>query len=471
MSRRRVLVVAYFFPPIGGVGVQRTLKFVEHMSAAGWEPVVLAPRGATYRVMDPSVLEGLDPNLEVHRALCVEPASIRAGIRHALGQVVSARGGRPANRGPRDGEPRDHGAAGGSPRQWLNLAWRTWVRSVFVPDEQMAWIPIAARVGADVHRARRVDALYSTSPPASTHLAAGLVKTLTGQPWVADFRDPWIGNAFAARRSRLHERLERWLERWVVTKADRVVFATHGLRARYADRHPGLAHRFVTITNGYDRAELGEPASHVTVSGEPFRLVYAGSVYGQHELRIFLDGVDIAVERRPILRDRLRIEFLGWMTAPNQRLAAQRAARLGPLLSVEGVIPRAEAIERVRAADASLLLLDDGPDRDLFVGAKLYEAIGLDRQVLAMAPPGDTRAILAELDWGVIADPEPTSVADALLRLIDAPPPEGRADPTGRYERSRLALQLAEVLDEVTAGGKPGRPPTSAWPRHPTRAR
>ncbi len=105
----------------------------------------------------------------------------------------------------------------------------------------------------------------------------------------------------------------------------------------------------------------------------------------------------------------------------------------------------------MRSADASLLLLADGPDRDLFIGAKLFDAIGLDRQLLAMAPPGDTRDILAELNWGVVADPEPSSVADALLRLLDSPLPEGPADPAGRYDRSGLAARLATVLAEVAA--------------------
>ena len=454
MSGRRVLVVAYYFPPLGGVGVQRTLKFIEHLPRAGWQPVVVAPRGATYRVMDPSAVERLPPELEVHRALSLEPAGVRGAVRgvvrHAIGPFRGRHAQDPVVAGPAASGGRDNRQPGG-PRRWLNLAWRAGVRTLFVPDEQMAWIPAAARVGARVHRRQPVEVLYSSSPPASTHLAAGLIKALTGRPWVADFRDPWVGNAFASPPSPLHRAAERWLERWVIARADRVVFATPGLRARYVSRYPTRSDRFVTITNGYDRAELGEPEPHHRGTHEPFRLVYAGSVYGEAELRIFLDGLALAAERRPNLSDRLRVDFVGWMTPPNQALALQRAAKLEPILSIAGQVPRSEAIVRVRSADASLLLLADGPDRDLFIGAKLFEAIGLDRQLLAMAPPGDTRDILAELNWGVVADPEPSSVADALLRLLDSPLPEGPADPAGRYDRSGLAARLATVLAEVAA--------------------
>lgn len=445
---RRVLVVTYYFPPSGGVGVQRTLKFIEHLPALGWEPVVLAPRGAAYRVMDPGLLRTLDADLEVHRVLCVEPAGVRAVARRIARRLRPGRS--PGS--PTSGVPPPAGASSrGALRGWLNGAWAAWVRTMFVPDEQMGWVPLAARAAAAIHARQAVDVIYSSSPPASTHLAAGLAKSLTGRPWVADLRDPWVGNAFAPRRSRLRERLEGWLESWVVRHADRVIFATPGLRARYVARYPSRATRFLTITNGYDRAEIGEPAPQRGSAGGTFRLVYAGSVYGTHELRIFLDGLEEAVERRPALRDRLRVEFVGWMTPENHRLATDRRGRLGPVLSVEGFVPRAEAQARVRSADASLLLLADGPDRDLFVGAKLFESIGLDRQVLAMAPPGDVRTILSGLDWGVVADPDPASVADALLAIVDAPPPTRSADPEGQYDRRRLARALGEVLADAVA--------------------
>ena len=354
---RRVLVLTYFFPPIGGVGVQRTLKFVEHLPALGWDPVVVAPRGAVYRVMDPGPLETLDPDLEVHRVLSVEPARLRAVVRELVRRTRPTRTSELASTpGPQPTAPPARG-----PRRWLNAAWAAWVRMLFVPDEQMGWIPLAARAAAAIHGQQPVHVIYSSSPPASAHLAAGLAKAMTSRPWVADFRDPWVGNAFAPPRSAPRERLERWLESWVIRHADRVVFATPGLRARYVDRYPSSAQRFVTITNGYDLADVGKPSAGSDQADGPFRLVYAGSVYGSRELRTFLDGLDLAVGRRPDLRDRLRVEFVGWMTPDNRRLALTRAERLEPILRIDGFVPRDEALTRLHSADASLLLLADGP--------------------------------------------------------------------------------------------------------------
>jgi hypothetical protein len=113
---------------------------------------------------------------------------------------------------------------------------------------------------------------------------------------------------------------------------------------------------------------------------------------------------------------------------------------------------RDEAIARQREADALLVLLAHGPGRDVFVGGKVYELIGLDKQVLAMAPPGETRRTLKELDWGIVVDPTAAAVAAGLERLVDAPAPRRVADPERRYDRRALARRLATVLDDAVQG-------------------
>lgn len=445
---RRVLVIAYYFPPLGGVGVQRTLKFVEHLPMAGWEVHVVAPKGARYRIMEPSLLAEPGAQVDVHRAICVEPAGIRALARRIVRPVRRARAspvGPPRRSVP--ASPSRHGRL----RRWLNSAWALWVHALFVPDEQMAWIPSAASAAVRVHRRAAIDVIYSSGPPFSTHLAAGLAKTMIRRPWVADFRDPWVGNSFATKSWALR-RLDAWQERWVIRKADRVVFATPGLRARYAARYPRQAGRFVTITNGYDRPELGTWMPSLQRRSRRLRLVYTGSVYGERELAIFLEGLERAAAQRPDLRDNLAVDFYGWLTEPNRRMVSEYGLRSGPPVTAHGVVPRSEAMQHIRSADAGLLLLADGPDRDLFVGAKLFEYIGLNRQVLAMAPQGDTRSILAQLDWGIVADPDPDAVASAIMDLVDSPMPERVADPNGRFDRRLLAAELGKVLDAASRG-------------------
>jgi glycosyltransferase involved in cell wall biosynthesis len=413
--------------------------------------VVVAPANPAYRLVDPASTALIPPRTEVHRAPAVEPAHARLLVRRLLRGEASGGGAD----GPAAGE-----APGGTSgvRGILNAAWARIIPALFFPDEQLLWAPSAAMVGWRTQRRHPVDVLYSSAPPFSTHLAAGLLKGRIGIPWVADFRDPWIGNSFARPLGAPHRRLRAGLERWIVSGADRSVFATERMRDRYASRYPTLADRFAVIPNGYDLADLAPArvaaAAEASVDDGLFHLVYAGSLYGADELALLLDGVEALRRRRPELGNRLRVELIGWLNADNQDLAARRLPGLEPLVRHLDFMPRSEALARVARADAGLLLMADAPGRDQVVGSKLYEYIGLDKPVLAVAPPGEARSTLEGLDWGVLADPDPEGVADGLERIMAIGRQERIADPDRRYERRTLTAKLAALLDEV-AGAPP----------------
>ncbi len=438
---RRLLVVAYFFPPVGGIGVERTLKHVEHLPAFGWQPVVVAAANPGYRIVDPASVARIPAGTEVHRAGSLEPAHLRRALASLLG-----RGGGPASSAP--GAARAGGGRGGV-RGLANAAWAATIPLAFFPDEQLLWLPGAVRAGQRAHRAMPVDAIYSSSPPISGHLAAGLLARRLDRPWVADFRDPWIGNAFAKRLPAPHRALQRRLERWIVERADCVVLSTGRIRHAYAERYPDRADRLVHIPNGYDRSELGGAGSLPDDHDDVFRLIYAGSVYGERELDLFLDGVEIALRRRPELRERLRVEFVGWFSEANLATAARRLPALDPVVRHLGHRARPEAIALERQADAGLVLIAGGAHRDAVATGKLYEYIGLDLPVLAVAPPGEVREILSGLDWGVTADPTPEGVAGGIEAILDAPRPDRPADPEGRYERRNLTARLVDLLAEI----------------------
>lgn len=452
------MVIAYNFPPVAGTGIERTLKHVTYLPDHGWQPVVVAPANPGSRIVDPASLVRVPPETEVHRAPSLEPAHARSLLRRLLRRDAVA-----SSAGDGDGisgSTHDAREAAGL-HGLLNAAWAAIIPAIFFPDEQLLWAPSAVVVGWRAHRSNRVELLYSSAPPFSSHLAAGLLKGLVGVPWVADFRDPWIGNSYARRLGPLHRSMQAAIERWIVSRADRVVFATGRLRERYAARYPGLANRFVVITNGYDlddlkRAQVSADGRGRTDDGT-FLLMNAGSLHGADELPLFLDGVELLLARRPELAERLRVEFVGWFSTANQSLAARRFPRLDPVVRHVDFRPREEAIARLAAADAALLLMADAPGRDQVAGTRLYEYIGLSKPILAVTPPGEVRRTLEQLDWGIVADPTPAGVADGLARIIEAPNPGRTADPEGVYERRMLTAQLARTFDDLTPTGAEGQ--------------
>ncbi len=448
----RVLVVAYNFPPIGGVGVQRTLKYVTYLPRWGWEPVVLTAADPGVAERDPAAELALPPDLRVERAFSPEPVKLRRVLGRMARRVASVRPSSPQGNAASGGivPPVSRGAA----RANLARVWGQMERLAFFPDDVVGWVPFAVARGLEIDGRSRLDAIYSSSGPISSHLAAALIARQTGLPWIADFRDPWIGNAFAAPMPRLHRRLQQAVERRIVERADRVVFATAGLANSYAARYPWAAERFDVICNGYDRGDFPAEQGPAGRAGDGrFRLTYAGSIYGNRELAIFLDGLELLLDRRPELRDRLEVEFVGWLNLHNQAVAAEYSTpdRLGSVLRFTGFLPHAEALEHLLAADALLQLIADGPGRSGVVGGKLAEYVGLDRQILAVVPEGDARALLRELDWGIAVDPTPQGVAEGVERLLVTPPPSRRADPEGRYDRVNLTGQLAALLNDIAA--------------------
>jgi glycosyltransferase involved in cell wall biosynthesis len=322
-------------------------------------------------------------------------------------------------------------------------------RFLFFPDDQVGWLPFAFVAAMRAHRAKPFDVIYSTSSPITSHLVAALLKRSTGVPWVAEFRDPWLGNALAVRLPWLHRRLQVKLERWIVRSADRVVGVSAGITALYQARYP-FAPEMTTITSGYDRGEARNAPRKADPDGV-FRIVYTGTLDRPHELQIFLQGLAGLRLRAPELHDRLRIDFYGSVSATCRAVANQFADGIGGIVAFHGFVPRGEALDALAGADAALILLGPGPGMGLFVGGKLFDYIGQDRQILAMLPPGDSRDILARLNWGVVCDPDPEAVEHAIEQLLTQSPPDRPADPEGAFDRFVLAGELAKCLDQVVA--------------------
>jgi glycosyltransferase involved in cell wall biosynthesis len=450
----RVLVVTYYFPPVGGVGVQRTLKNVTYLPRWGWEPVVVAPRDPAYPLRDPSLLASVPPGVDVHRSLSLEPSRVQL-----IGSRLLRHGRRRATGAAGDGSA--SGAATGTAaslragfvRRTLRRGVSAWSRfwgGALFPDEAIVWVPFGVRSGRRVHRAAPVDVLFSSAPPFSVHIAAGRLKQATGLPWVADFRDPWVGNPFAAPVSERRAARESATERWIVEHADRVVVASGEMRARFAERYQELASRFVYIPNGYDRADA---AGIIPVNGPEgrFTILYAGSLYRPGELAAFLGGTQLLLGRRPDLRPRLRVQFVGRANAENRATAARFTGEggIGDVVSFEDFVPRPQALARIAGADALLQLMTAAPGTSMFVGGKLMEYLAFDRPILAVMPPGEGRRLVEALPAGYAADVDPAAVAAALERLLDDSPAPRPADPAGRYDRLNLAGELAAVLDEV----------------------
>jgi len=443
----------------------RNVYNVRYLPRFGWTPVVLAPQdvgGAT----DVDALALVPPDTPILRARSVEPRNVR-GAASGLLRIsrLSRRPGAgsvaPANAGPAwimsDVEPltsgqslRTHAPA---------LLWRLH-RVLAFPDSQVGWLPFAVVAAIRAYRGSPFDVVYSTSAPITSHLVAGIIKRLTGVPWVAEFRDPWRGNpvthAIAGRGPWLHRRMQAKLERWIIRSADQIVFVSPSTTRLYRRRYPDAA-TMATITNGHDQSEAIVPSARVERGR--YRIVWTGTLDRPDELLMLLQALESLLTRVPNSTKRLEVDFYGSVSDSCKAIWApfEARGRLIETVRFHGFVPRRVALQAVADADAALVILGSGPGMGQFVPGKLFDYIGLSKEVLAVLPPGDARDILKELRWGVLADPDVTSIERAMERLMALSPPAGPADPDGKYDRVALAGRLAECLRRATEGARGDR--------------
>jgi glycosyltransferase involved in cell wall biosynthesis len=376
----RVLIVAFYFPPAGGGGVQRPLKFAAHLPAHGIETHVLAPDDPKWIDRDEGL--AIPDGIQIHRAHFPGPRA-----RRPAEELYGLTGLRRASR-----------------------RGRLLGRRLLVPDENIAWVPAATAAAVRIAQRERIDAVVTTSPPGSIHLVGAAVKRLTGVHWIADLRDPLVAHPHRRVESRLVRVKEigpRVVERLVARRSDAVIAASEAIAAEFESSAGGPP--IATIASGadfddFDRLEYRR--------GERFRITHTGSFLGRRDPRPFLS----ALERV----DGVEARFVGDSRAADRDWAAGRA--LHDRLEWIPFTGRAESLRLQRDSEALLLLIPEADGRgEGILSGKVFEYLGAGRPVLALVPPdGAASHLLRESGVGVVVAPDDVAgAARELERLRD----------------------------------------------------
>jgi glycosyltransferase involved in cell wall biosynthesis len=438
---RRLLWLAYFFPPLGGGGCQRTLKLVRYLDPLGWSSTVVTTRDSDYWILDPTLCEEIPDSAEVIR--------VGALTSHSLLRIMG-----------RAGMGVDERQGARRPRVFRALRrMQSWV---LIPDGYAAWARAAGRAAARRIAEGGIEALWTTSSPESAHVAGLALKRRFGLPWVADFRDPWVGRVTYAPPSRWHDRRHRALEGAVVRGADRVTVVSEAMAALYRDRYPDLPpDRVVVLPNGVDlddwrRAEELEPPSSREDAARDagrFVLLHAGQLAHRPTARTLLEGARRAIDAEPALAGVLRIRFLGG----NEEIARgdPLVAALGGVVSVDPSRPHLEALAAMRRAGALVLLGHGGGADSLLYTGKVYEYATSGRPVLALLGDGPAAGLLRSAGHTAILEPGDADGVAAVLRLwlegwrrgerLEGP----RTTPPEAWQRQFLAIQASNLLSRI----------------------
>jgi len=373
----RVLIISYYWPPSGGSGVQRWVKFAKYLPAAGWTPVIYTPSNPELTSTDETLLRETSPDLEVIRRPIIEPY----GIYHLLsGKKKSSK----AEVNPINGD-----------KKTLMQCLFLWIRAnLFVPDPRVGWVRPSVRFLTRYLGEHPVDAIITTGPPHSMHLIGRALKRKTGIPWVADFRDPWTDIFYfkylpltgCVRKMHFRQELS------VLNEASAVIAVSPLVKEDFEAKAPAQG-SIGLITNGYDEEDFAEAES--TEDGY-FNVTHTGLFAAYGIPQTLWDVLRQKVGEDPLFASRLRIRLVG--KTDGEVFVSLREYGLMEYVVDCGYRNHLEAVREQKSASLLILPLRKDPEYRKVLPGKLFEYLASGRPVLGIGQSDGAMArVMADL--------------------------------------------------------------------------
>lgn len=417
-----VLMVAFFFPPLGGAGVQRSVKFAKYLPRSGWQPVVLTSNSQRYHALDPTLQAEVPETVQVIRTAIWETGPVYEWL-YKLRLDPLAR--------------------------WL----RGREAGFLLPDNRIGWLPFAYTAGLRAIQSERVDVIFTTSAPYTAHLIGWALKQRTGKPWVADFRDEWLELPHLGWTGLRRTSVAR-MERAVLSGADVISVTTDRIGALLADK-VGAANKVWTIPNGYDEEDFAEAAARGVRGREgKFVITYTGSLYPPQSPTSFLHALARLIRDEQGFGLDAEVRFIG----PGVERSTIDALGLdGIVYTTQQSIPHLDALTELLSASV-LLLIHSTARGPYVVPGKIFEYLRAGKPILALVPPDSVAAgMVHDIGAGVVVAPEDIEqICEAVGRyyrrwkagtLTTSP----RRELVQQYDRQRTARQLADAFESLTA--------------------
>lgn len=395
-------MVAYYYPPRGGGGVQRTVKFAKYLPSFGIQPTVLTAAADVGKLRDESFTADLAEDV-----VCVPAIEIH-GKRARIAELY------------------------------------------MYPDINRGWTEAAVARGVELGRQQRFDAVYSSASPYTSHVVGMRIAAELGLPWIADFRDLWTTNAMYAVRTPWQRTVHRRYEREFYRRASRIVTASPTQRRCLVERFGVPADKITSITNGFDEGDVAALPPR-KIDG-PVRITYLGSFYATYRPDDLVTALKLLLAAEPRLPERLHLNFVGDHSRVARELLGQPALR--DIVTLTDYVPHGELRKIHAESDAFLCYL---PDRGGWIGAsipqKLYEYLAARKPILGVLPKSDAADIMTATHSGVVLPAG--NVPGIAAGLIEFERAIRRGDIRGNdadltpYMRKTLTGKLAEVVQSA----------------------
>ena len=428
---KRVLIVSYYWPPTGGSGVQRWVKFAKYLPSFGWQPVIYTPENPEQLARDESLLKEIPEEVEVIRTPIREPYEIYrrlSGKKNSTGQASEVN---PLNSG----------------RKSFKQKLAVWVRgNLFVPDPRAGWVAPSVRFLKKYLEEHPVDVVVTTGPPQSMHLIGRNLKRTTGIRWIADFRDPWTQMFYFKHMGLwpLAERRHRKLEKSVLDEADGIISVTPLVQQDFQAMTTTPVH---LITNGFDEDDF--PAGERTQSGESFSIVHTGLFASDGNPELLWQVLRELCEENAEFGKALKIRLIG--KTDKEIGASLEASGLKDKVELCGYLDHALTVSAQRDADMLILPLRKEPEYRKVLPGKIFEYLASGRPVLGIGQEdGAAATVLRDCGAGEMYDWNRSSELKEFILKVWKEHQTGEsvrgASDISRYTRRALTGELVKIL-------------------------
>lgn len=446
MKQKKILIIAYYFPPFGGAPVQRTLKFIKYLTEHEWNPVVLTVLDGYdhFHPNDHSLLRNIPDSTTIIRAKEV-------GIISRFIRLI---------RFLRCKFPVGTYSYGGD-KKYANKVIRLrkiLYNSLWFPDEKSYWIPGAIFKGLQLLSREDISVIYVSGYPWSSFLVGAFLSKLKGVPLILDFRDAWTLN----QRGLWDNRLHRYWEKKVLLQASKVIFVTNFMREGYIKRYPWMnSGKFITITNSFNEDDFGYLRGKCKKE-KKFLITYTGTFNDNippldidRSPYYFLKGlVRLLRNDNGDMQKNIFVRFAGYFGENNKDFVKRLG--LENVVEITGHVSHGKSIEFQLESDVLLLMISPCPESKSTLTGKLFEYIGARKPILALVPDGEAKDLIVKEGLGVAVEPKDIDgIEKAIFGLykkwkLNSLKFGGNGSLFRKYEMSVLTKKFVEAIEGIS---------------------
>jgi len=433
---KKVLILAYYYPPVGMGGVQRAVKFVKYLSEFGWKPIVITVKGVEYYSYDESLLKDIS-SIKIVRTESLDPLRMAFIFKRIFRRKKNI-----VNKIYKSGK--------------LKRLYDTVNRWIFIPDSKMLWIPFAVLKSLKIIKKENISIVFTTSPPNSSHIAGFFLKKITKIKWVADFRDYWFNNGMINYPTPLHKFANDFIRRKIIKNADHIVGVSQGIVNELKISCKRNDSDYSVIMNGFDEEDF--PKSIPVKTDDKFLIIHSGTLNYINDPSNFLNGLELAVRDNNQLRKDALFLHIGLSIDFDLKIEAKKRV-IDNMIVEKGYVNHKDSIKFLLNADLLLFVLSNFCNSGV-LSVKLFEYLASNIPILAIIPDGEAADLIRKYNKGTICENKNIKkIKNAILfyyeewkrnknkKTLETPlqiPEELK-----KYSRKSLTNDLVNIFDKI----------------------